>query len=223
MIASVILAHPYLKSFNHAIFRTVNETFTYFGISVFSHDLYAENFNPVLTESELGSDISDDVLVNKYATELIESDYLIFVHPNWWGQPPAILKGYIDRVIRPPYAYDFPEDGTGGGLPIEKLSGKYGIIYNTSNTESERENNYFGDPLENIWKKCVFGFCGITKYHRRMFRIVADSTETERKKWLNQVTEDIKRIINENSQTSHNRENTASTFGRQAKRIDIKQ
>lgn len=194
MKASVILAHPYPKSFNHAIYQTVNETFDELEIETFSHDLYEENFNPVLTRQELGSDKSDDILVNRYAGELIGSDFLIFIHPNWWGQPPAILKGYIDRVIRPPYAYDFPENSTGGGLPIKKLSGKYGIVFNTSNTETDREINYFGDPLENIWEKCVFGFCGITKYHRKMFRIVAESSEVERKNWLNEVRMDIIKI-----------------------------
>jgi putative NADPH-quinone reductase len=195
--ASVLLAHPYPKSFNHAIYKTINETLSVLRLKTYSHDLYAEAFNPILTRNELGTDTSDDTLVNKYADELIESDFLFFIHPNWWGQPPAILKGYIDRVIRPPYAYDFPEDASGGGLPIEKLNGKYGIVYNTSNTEAERENGYFGDPLENIWKQCIFGFCGITNYHRRMFRIIADSTEDDRRKWLEEVREDVRRIIQE--------------------------
>ncbi len=80
-------------------------------VMVFRHDLYEEKFDPLLTVDELGSDTSDDRLVNLYAGELMGSDCLFFIHPNWWGQPPAILKGYIDRVIRPPYAYDFPPGG----------------------------------------------------------------------------------------------------------------
>lgn len=195
MKASVILAHPYPNSFNHAIYNKVVEVLKTIGVTVFAHDLYEEEFNPVLTRKELGTDSSDDILVNKYAEELVDSDHLFFIHPNWWGQPPAILKGYIDRVIRPPYAYDFPKDATGGGLPIEKLNIKYGIVFNTSNTESERENNYFGDPLENIWKQCIFGFLGIKNYHRRMFRIVAESSEVERKEWLVKVKEDIELIL----------------------------
>ena len=195
MKASVILAHPYIKSFNHAIYNTVINAFNHNNIQTYGHDLYEENFNPVLTKEELGSDDSDDILVNQYAKELVESDFLVFIHPNWWGQPPAILKGYIDRVIRPPYAYDFPEDDSGGGLPIEKLKGKYGIVYNTANTEEERENNYFGDPLDRIWKKCVFGFLGIDKYHRKMFRIIADSSENDRKTWLEEIEDDIRRIV----------------------------
>lgn len=195
MKASVILAHPYPKSFNHAIYKTINEKLVELGLKLYCHDLYAERFDPVLTRNELGSDTSDDVLVKKYAVELVDSDFLFFIHPNWWGQPPAILKGYIDRVIRPPYAYDFPEDASGGGLPIEKLKGKCGVVYNTSNTEAEREKNYFGDPLELIWRQCVFGFCGIDKYYRKMFGVISDSTEKERTLWLEEVRENTRRII----------------------------
>lgn len=197
MKASIILAHPYPKSFNHAIYNTIIGTLNEHQLVTFNHDLYIEGFNPVLTRNELGTDKSNDFLVNKYAAELVESDFLFFIHPNWWGQPPAIMKGYIDRVIRPPYAYDFPESDSGGGLPLEKFGGKFGIVYNTSNTNCDREENYFGDPLENIWKQCVFGFLGIKKYHRRMFRIIAESTERERANWLETVKQDVKRIIEE--------------------------
>lgn len=196
MKASVILAHPYPGSFNHAIYRTVCSELEYMRVEVFKHDLYEEQFDPTLTVEELGSDVSTDMLVNRYAEELMNSDFLFFIHPNWWGQPPAILKGYIDRVIRPPYAYDFPPGDTGGGLPIGKLKGKYGIVFNTSNTEEERENNYFNDPLENIWKQCVFGFCGIEKYYRKMFRIIADSDAEQRKEWLQDVIHTVRRIVN---------------------------
>jgi hypothetical protein len=60
-------------------------------------------------------------------------------------------------------------------------------VYNTSNTDEERENTYFCDPLDKIWGKCVFGFLGINRYHRKMFRIIADSSENERKAWLQEV------------------------------------
>ena len=181
MKASVIIAHPYSSSFNHAIYKRIISVLEAEGVEVFCHDLYEEGFNPVMTVGEL-----------------MDSALLFFVHPNWWGQPPAILKGYVDRVIRPPYAYDMPE-GALSGLPVAKLNGKYGIVYNTSNTEAERENGYFGDPLENIWKQCTFGFCGVEKFHRRMFRIVSESTDEVRKNWLMQVETDIKQILSESA------------------------
>lgn len=195
MKASVILAHPYKKSFNHAIYHTVCSKLKSLNVGVFPHDLYEERFNPLLTVEELGSDTSNDKLVNQYAKELLESDFLFFIHPNWWGQPPAILKGYIDRVIRPPYAYDFPPGDSGGGIPISKLKGKCGIVFNTSNTEEAREYKYFGDPLELIWKQCVFGFCGIEKYYRKTFRIVVESDLVQRQKWLRETEEIVERAI----------------------------
>ena len=197
MNASVIVAHPYPRSFNHSIYGRIISNLGDLGIRVFAHDLYEENFHPVLTRTELGTDRSEDPMVNQYAAELLDSTLLFFVHPNWWGQPPAILKGYVDRVIRPPYAYDFPDDNTGGGLPVQKLGGRYGVVYNTANTAEDREKDYFGDPLENIWSRCVFGFCGIEKTHRRMFRIVADSTEDQRRIWLTEVDSDVRRIVGE--------------------------
>jgi NAD(P)H dehydrogenase (quinone) len=127
--------------------------------------------------------------------ELLKSEILIFIHPNWWGQPPAIMKGYIDRVIRPPYVYDFDANDD-GGLPIIMLHNKIGIVFNTSNTNEKRENEYFHDPLEYIWKKCVFGFCGIDISYRKMFRIISNSSENERIKWLSEVEEMVKDIVN---------------------------
>lgn len=187
MKASVILAHPYEKSFNHAIFGTACETLRGVGASVFAHDLYAEGFDPVLTRDELGKKASTDALVERYARELVESDILVFIHPNWWGQPPAIMKGYIDRVIRPPYAYDYDENAEGVAVAAGKLGGKTGIVFNTANTDEERENSYFNDPLEYIWKRCVFGFCGIDVSYRKMFRIVASSDPEERAAWLGEA------------------------------------
>ena len=195
MKASVILAHPFDKSFNHAIFHAAIEALEEGSIEVYSHDLYKEGFDPVLTKNELGTDTSTDPLVIRYARELIDSNIMVFVHPNWWGQPPAILKGYVDRVIRPPYAYDFPEGDAGGGLPVKRLRASLGIVFNTSNTEEQRERRYFEDPLEKTWVRCVFGFLGIERTHRRMFRIVADSTPVERAAWLRTVKRDIARCI----------------------------
>jgi putative NADPH-quinone reductase len=182
-------------SFNHAIFATAKEALSGRGISVFSHDLYAERFDPVLTRAELGKEATADALAARYMEELAASDLLVFVHPNWWGQPPAMMKGYIDRVFRPPYAYDYDENATGPAETIQKLRGKIGVVFNTSNTEESRETGYFHDPLEHEWIKCVFGFCGIERCSRRMFRVVAGSRAEERAAWLEQVKGDIEAFL----------------------------
>jgi putative NADPH-quinone reductase len=183
MNASIILAHPYEKSFNHAIFHTAENAFKNLNINVYAHDLYKEGFNPVLTTKELGKEKTDNDLVNQYVDEMLQSRILVFIHPNWWGQPPAIMKGYIDRIFRPPYAYDYDENNEGNsGIP--KLTGKVGIVFNTGNTEAKREEEVFHDPLENEWIQCVFSFCGIENHYRRLFRVIANSNDIQRKEWL---------------------------------------
>lgn len=187
MKISVILAHPDHSSFNHAIAKTAVEQLEKNEHGIFFHDLYDENFDPLLLGKEIPKDASLPHIVRGHCEELREVEGIIIIHPNWWGQPPAILKGWIDRVIRPGIAYEFLEGDPGGGIPKGLLRAKAAIVFNTSNTEKDRERNVFGDPLEAIWKNCVFGLCGVNNFHRRMFSIVITSTEAQRKQWLDEV------------------------------------
>lgn len=196
MKASIILAHPYEKSFNRAIFDRAVQAFQNLGIEPWKHDLYKEDFNPVMTRDELGKLPSTDTKVLLCTQELIDSDFLVFIHPDWWGQPPAILKGYIDRVIRPPHAYDYDENAEGSPA-TGKLGGKTGIVFTTANTDAERETAYFGDPLEKIWTRCVFGFCGIENSRHVMFSVVSTSSQAQREAWLEQVQDVIETAVAE--------------------------
>ena len=191
MKISVILAHPGEGSFNHAIAKTAVEQLEGNGHKVFFHDLYKETFDPILAYSEIpkGAPLPEEI--TNHCSEIAEADGIVIVHPNWWGQPPAILKGWVDRVIRPGVAYEFLEGDSGQGVPHGLLRAKAAIVFNTSNTESKREKYVFGDPLETIWKNCIFSLCGVTCFCRRMFSIVVTSMEAQRKQWLLEVRNDI--------------------------------
>ena len=187
MNVSVILGHPYDGSFNAAIAQTVVQTLEEDGHAVAFHDLHAEGFNPVIPPSELVSDVPADDLTALHQREIKEADGIVVVHPNWWGQPPALMKGWVDRVLREGVAYAFPQGDNGGGLPIGLLKAQAALVFNTSNTPEERERTVFGDPLERIWKDCIFAFCGVHVCERKMFRVVADSTPEERAAWLEEA------------------------------------
>ena len=96
-------------------------------------------------------------------------------------------------------AYEFLEGDTGEGVPRGLLRAGCALIFNTSNTETIREKTVFGDPLEAIWRDCIFGLCGVPEIHRRMFNIVVTSTETERKEWLSEVVAIIHRFFPDGS------------------------
>ena len=161
------------------------------GHQIYFHDLYEEQFNPILTPQELQRECPLPAEITNHCEEISEADGIIIIHPNWWGQPPAILKGWIDRVIRPGIAYEFLEDDKGEGVPKGLLKAQSAVVFNTSNTETEREAKVFGDPLESIWKKCIFELCGVPAFHRKMFNIVVISSEEQRKEWLKEVRQTI--------------------------------
>jgi NAD(P)H dehydrogenase (quinone) len=191
MKISVILAHPDKKSFNHAIAAAAIETLNENGHKVYLHDLYQENFDPLLPFEEFSKDAPLPPEIEEHCKEISHADGIIIIHPNWWGQPPAVLKGWIDRVLRPSVAYEFLEGDKGEGIPIGLLKAKSAILFNTSNTEAEREKKVFGDPLQTLWKNCIFDLCGIPVLYRRMFGVIVTSSPQQRKNWLNEVRQTI--------------------------------
>ncbi len=195
MNISIILAHPDRTSFNQAIARTATDHLQTKGHDVIFHDLYDEGFDPVLPAYEIPTDAPIPKEIEPVCNEIASAQGIIIVHPNWWGQPPAILKGWVDRVIRPDVAYKFPEDDKGEGIPVGLLNTKAVIVFNTSNTSAEREASVFGDPLETLWKNCIFGLCGVKTFYRKMFGIVVTSTPQQRKEWLENVREVLDRYF----------------------------
>lgn len=187
----LILGHPTPGSFNHAIAETAIAKLKENGHEVIYHDLHAEKFDPILKSEEIPKNAELDPVIETHCKEISEAEGIIIVHPNWWGQPPAILKGYIDRVIRAGVAYEFLEGDSGEGVPNGLLKANTAIVFNTANTSKEREDNVFGDPLESIWKNCIFDLCGVKNFYRKMYRIIVTSSQKEREKWLEDVKETI--------------------------------
>jgi putative NADPH-quinone reductase len=161
--------------------------------------LYAEQFDPILPAQEIPSVSALPPQLMTHCDEIAEADGIIIVHPNWWGQPPAILKGWVDRVFRTGVAYSFLEGDNGEGVPIGLLKAHTAVVFNTSNTPTEREKSVFGDPLELLWRKCIFDLCGIKSFHRHMFCVVVTSSEKQRNEWLRQVEETIIRHFHRES------------------------
>jgi putative NADPH-quinone reductase len=187
MPALVVLGHPRPDSFNHAIAQRVADTLRDLGHEVICRDLQAEGFDPVLPGCEEPAGGEIDPAIAEHCAELAEAEAIVVVHPNWWGMPPAIMKGWIDRVFRPQVAYRFEGDDGGEGVPIGLRKACVAVVLNTSNTETRREAEVFGDPLERIWRDCIFGLCGVRSVFRRMFRIICTSTPEQRVEWLDEV------------------------------------
>ena len=193
MRVQAIVAHPRPDSFCRALFERAVTTLRSSGHEPTVHDLYAEGFDPVLTAEEsytAGDSIektvskSTDRTVRLHRVELMSTDGLLIAHPDWWGKPPAILAGWLDRVLVPGVAYRLE---SAEGEPDGLLSIDAALVLNTSDTPEERESKVLGDPLRLIWGQCVLPYCGVEGIERRMFGPVAASDVVQRRGWLDET------------------------------------
>ena len=130
----IILAHPNRGSFNHAIATTCSRRVSENGHEVVFHDLYAEHFDSLLPPGEIPKGAKLPGQIQHHCDEISLADGIVIIHPNWWGQPPAIMKGWVDRVMRPGVAYEFLEDDGGEGVPRGLLRARCAVVLNTANT-----------------------------------------------------------------------------------------
>lgn len=111
----VIFAHPVADSLNGALFQCVKDALTDAGHEVDALDLYAEKFDPVLSADERRDyfDVEKNrVRTAAYVDRIEAAEGLVFVFPTWCLGPPAILKGFFDRVMVPGVSFRLEEDGS---------------------------------------------------------------------------------------------------------------
>jgi NAD(P)H dehydrogenase (quinone) len=124
----VIYAHPLDGSFQSALHRRVVESLSAAGHEVDDCDLYAENFQPVLSPGErraYHSATPDTAFVAEEIERLRRAEGLAFVFPTWWFGMPAILKGYIDRVWIPGVAFELKNGRT---LPLLRQIRRFAVV-----------------------------------------------------------------------------------------------
>lgn len=125
MKTTIILAHPWHGSFNKAIMDSIVDELSKNNKEYQIIDLYKDGFNPLLEEQDLAlfsKGQSTDPMVEKYQEMLKTSDEAVFIFPIWWYDVPAILKGFIDKVMLKNFAYQETSKGLKGLLGIQKTT-----------------------------------------------------------------------------------------------------
>ena len=109
----VVVAHPDPNSFSHAIASTAHTSLDLGGHEVTVLDLYAEGFRTAMNYDERVAYHSDrpilDPVVERHAAIVKRAEALVFVYPTWWSMMPAILKGWLERVMVPGVGFVFDE------------------------------------------------------------------------------------------------------------------
>ena len=147
-MTTVLYAHPYSGSFNHAILEEVVSVLKEQNRDHSVIDLYADGFNPALEASSLrlySRGETADPLAKKYLDQLIASDSIIMIFPVWWGMMPAIVKGFFDKVMLAGTAYGY--DASGNLVP-DKINLKRTLIFTTSQAPADLFRPFFADYLK---------------------------------------------------------------------------
>jgi NAD(P)H dehydrogenase (quinone) len=181
----VVYCHPNPKSFNHAVKETFVEKIKNEGNEVKERDLYDMGFDPVLKGEDFvamqGGNIPEDIKAEQEHVQW--ADVIAFIHPIWWFQMPAMLKGYIDRVFLPGFAYALEGNEIKGLLPGKKI-----IILNTTGGPEERyAQEGYGECLKKIFSSGIFGLCGMEVILHEFFYAVPFVTDEDRKKMLEEL------------------------------------
>ena len=183
----IISAHPNPQSFNRALVEEVIKATRQAGGETVVRDLYTLDFNPVLSWRELNASMEGIVPAEiKFEQKLItEADLITFIYPLWWMGFPAILKGYLDRVLSYGFAYQNENNISVGLLGNKKIQ----QFITMGNSIEKYQQLGFDKALKSCLVDGLFNFCGITDIQHEIFGNIHLLDETDRQTILISVFE----------------------------------
>ena len=193
--ALVIHCHPDPGSFTAAVRDRVMERLSAAGAEVRLTDLYAMEFRPTLSLAEWrsnGDAPANRAPVAQHVADLLWCDTLIFVYPTWWYGLPAMLKGWLDRVLLPEVAFHLPQaDGQDirpGLTHIERLG-----VFTTCGA-SRWLTLLVGAPGKRTLMRGIGLLCGRTRRVFAAHYLMDSSTAESRTRHLERVGQKVDRL-----------------------------
>ena len=183
----ILLAHPDKESFNGKIFETYIQRAVELGHEIKTQSLGELNFDPILWKGyKVIQELEPDL---KKAQEYIQwCEKWVIIYPIWWGNLPALLKGFIDRVLYSGFAYKYH---TNDPFWDKLLKGRSAQIITTSDAPSWWIWWQYRNSDLNALKRATLEFCGISPVLvKRIDRLRYRSVQDREK-----ILEEIKKIV----------------------------
>ncbi|MBN2790745.1 MAG: NAD(P)H-dependent oxidoreductase [Candidatus Delongbacteria bacterium] len=179
----IINANPDKNSFCAAIAESYKEGADTSDSNVNLIHLIDLEFDPILRYGyKKRMELEPDLL--KVQEQITKTDHIVLVFPTWWSTFPALLKGFIDRVILPHFAFKYKK---GSPLPEKFLKGKSARLITTMDGPSIYYKWYMRSPGLRSIKKGVFEFCGIKPVKTTIFSSLKSTDNAKREKILENV------------------------------------
>jgi putative NADPH-quinone reductase len=179
----IILGHPDKKSLCHALADEYERGAREKGGEVKRLNLSDLSFNPNLKYGfRLASNLEADLISAQ--SDIKWANHLVFVYPVWWSGVPAILKGFIDRVFLPGFAFKYRENSSQWD---KLLTGRSARLIMTSDAPIFYLYLAYFHPALNMMKKAVLEFCGVAPVSVSSFGSIRGSSSKRIEKILYEV------------------------------------
>ncbi len=179
----VINGNPDKESFCFAITESYKKGANSSGADCKLVHLIDLHFNPILTFGyRIISELEPDLV--RMQQEILAADHLVLVYPNWWATFPALLKGFIDRVLVPDFAFKYRENSP---FWDKLLVGKTARMIVTMDTPKWYYFLMNINAGHNAMRIGVLEFCGFKPVKITSFAPVKSSDGIKRRKWLAEV------------------------------------
>ena len=176
----VVLGHPDAQSFNAEIFKTFVENLNHEKHEVQTLNLGEMKFDPVLRFGYREFMPPDDEISR--SQELVKwAEKIIFIYPIWWASMPSLMKGWLDRVMTPGFAYHHEKLGMKG------LLNSSAELWLTCDAPTIYYKLLVRTPV-NLMKKNILKSCGIKVARVEIFGNTRGSSPEQRNDWLGKVT-----------------------------------
>lgn len=179
----VLNGHPDEESLSAAFAEKYFEGATASGFDVKLIHLAKLSFDPILHKGyrEIQELEPDLVQAQK---DIHWAEHIVVIYPMWWGSVPALLKGFIDRVFLPGFAFRYHKSDP---FWDRLLKGRTGHIIMTTDAPWWFNWIKYGDPQIRMMKKTVMQFSGITPVRVTQFDSIKSRKPADFQKYLQKV------------------------------------
>jgi NAD(P)H dehydrogenase (quinone) len=181
----IVIDHPWKKSFNFAVMKSFKEGLDQAAHTVEVIDLNQDGFNPVFSEAELARYAEGVVLdpaVKDYQARIAGADHLVLIFPIWWNVMPARMKGWLDKVFTPGFAFTL-------GQTPEPLLGRIrgASVLTTTGAPDKLHREEYHNALHWALCKGVLEFCGVSPVKWLNFGETGFAPRADHAAWLDEV------------------------------------
>lgn len=180
--ALIILGHPQANSLSHQLAARYAEGLAGGGVQVELLSLAELSFDLVLRQGFDGQAVEPDLLSARAAIE--RADHVAWFFPTWWAGPPALVKGFIDRVFLPGWAFQY---APGQSLPRGLLSGRHARVVTSMDSPSLWYRLWHRRAVHASLVNATLKFCGFGPVASTTLFRVRDRSPEVREGWLGEL------------------------------------